>query len=450
MSDLIEHVPTDLREKIEQLPACTQTHGWFTQLTATREWLQHLDAVENTIQTWEAPNVLPDTLNMFTDGSCAFPQTPRLRLATWSFVIADADMNFAPVSRGVVPGILQTVLRAELCGALSALWFLAWSGKEGILWVDNQTVYRRINKFQRGGSPPSRMSPNHDLWEELHAVIHILGDRLVRCVRVPSHETRSDYTDSVERWALKGNTCADAEALTARSDISDSMQKCWQTMIDERNEQQSIKQALHDHFLRIGQRAIQRGSTDPTKPQLDHTAEHSIDQRTRVRSDDTPVTFAFLPDWPTRGIPQLGACGELVHQWLRYQSSQPDTMTLLVTSYQLLISFQMYCRKIGPCPQNKHWGDSESVWRDGMNFNFLLQARWFARFLKDFGKALDIPVATVYQRPDSTEHIPVWCRCYYMAISKIDMLQVDAQLQHHRCAPYKRVTQDFANFPLAY
>ena len=60
-------------------------------------------------------------LRLFLDGSCLEPQCARLRVATWAVCYADLGPGeFFPLSHGAVCGGLQTILRGEICVAISA------------------------------------------------------------------------------------------------------------------------------------------------------------------------------------------------------------------------------------------------------------------------------------------------------------------------------------------
>jgi hypothetical protein len=86
------------------------------------------------------------TLHCFTDGTAADPCNPEESLAAWS--VADAVQG--PLSWGPLPGIQQTVPRAEAFAVLSVMhWIVAFEGSVH-LWVDNQGVVDHVRDILRG------------------------------------------------------------------------------------------------------------------------------------------------------------------------------------------------------------------------------------------------------------------------------------------------------------
>ena len=71
---------------------------------------------------------------------------PEESLAAWS--VADAVQG--PLSWGPLPGIQQTVPRAEVFAVLSVMhWIVAFEGPVH-LWVDNQGVVDHVRDILRG------------------------------------------------------------------------------------------------------------------------------------------------------------------------------------------------------------------------------------------------------------------------------------------------------------
>ena len=109
----------------------------------------------------------------FTDGSGLSPEDRRLRIATWEVVVADLDSDhFLILSQGGVPGVVQTVLRAELLAVISALEWMNLYGKPGILWIDNEQVWTTVEAFRKGGSPCENTSNDYGI-EHMHFVLRL-------------------------------------------------------------------------------------------------------------------------------------------------------------------------------------------------------------------------------------------------------------------------------------
>eukprot|EP00438_Fugacium_kawagutii_P021050 Skav222606 [mRNA] locus=scaffold5038:163421:168487:- [translate_table: standard] len=454
MSEVRGSVDEDFAARVPDMKPCTATHGWFCQLPSQREFLTLLHNLPDVTRQWEVPEHLPDVLHLFTDGSALYPHEPRIRLASWGVVLANLEADvFVPLSRGVVHGIVQTVLRGEIMAALSALWFLHHAGRDGAIWSDNQQVCDNIAAFQGGQLPPSNLEPNHDLWAELYDIVQLLGRSLIKCVKVPSHEDHSMYEDTVHLWALRGNDSADKEAAGARQDMQYPIRHCWDRLVAEHHAQQSDKHILHQHFLAVGRRAVRHGSTRPIDPadEVECDDHHDAEDPPMANIvDDTPLQFETLPDWDQRSDSiSLGICGPEVYNWLHVLTTSEDSQLSWVSMYQLTISYQIFSQSIGPFLISKSWVPGEQAFPQGIGYNFLNQSKQFAHFLKTLGRAFGMKVVGTFRRPTCTEMIPVWCRCYKMNISNSMMRQVDDRLRDHHSSPYVKMKRDFKDFPIA-
>lgn len=64
-----------------------------------------------------------EVIHAFTDGTGVDPTETLVRLVAWAWVVATeaGTLNFPVMAHGGVPGQWQTVLRAEICAAISAV-----------------------------------------------------------------------------------------------------------------------------------------------------------------------------------------------------------------------------------------------------------------------------------------------------------------------------------------
>eukprot|EP00438_Fugacium_kawagutii_P031486 Skav235040 [mRNA] locus=scaffold287:261784:267003:- [translate_table: standard] len=457
MSEVWGSVETGLADRVQSMEACTSMHGWFPQLTGTKQWLRSLAALPDRTWEWEVHSHLPHVLHLFTDGSAMYPSQPRIRLASWAFVVANLETDeFLPVARGLVHGVLQTVLRGEILAALSALRFIIAKDRDGVLWADNALVVQRIAMYQSGEPPPSNLEPNHDLWAELYEAVHLVGRHLIKCVKVPSHENVDNYTDIIDRWALRGNAAADREATVARNDMPSELFHLWNALVDEHQRQVHDKMQLHKHFLAVGKKAVMKGSTAPSAPNDNGETDEEAQEFSLVPDappDDAAIPHVFypLPEWEMRNDSiALGPCGSEVFQWLHTLVNQDDSVTSWVSMYQLLISYQLHVGCWGPAKQGKFWIRSEEFWPQAFSYNFLKQSKFFTQYLKHLGRSFGLVITGSFRRPTCSELIPVWCRCYKMKISRGMMVQVDECLKRFKSTPFTKMKRDFAMFPVAY
>ena len=161
-------IPMELRKEIEKEPECIQHHAWFCepeQAALFRKALQGIRPYQ-TVQ-WVSPD-LPDTLHLFTDGSCQAPGDSRTRIASWALVLAlPAQDNFWPLAYGLVPGQHQTGGRGELIAAIQAFRCAEEHQKSFCLWTDYDRVVRLLETWEWQDVVPTAWKHDHDLQQEL-------------------------------------------------------------------------------------------------------------------------------------------------------------------------------------------------------------------------------------------------------------------------------------------
>ena len=151
-------------------------------------------------------------LHLFTDGSAIDPQSRHLRVASCSVCLADLPhMEFPPVAVGGVPGLIQTVLRAETTAAISAFKFALFQQKPFFIWTDCQVVFDRIQAMVQNDNfgIPSRQK-DHDLWNELQSLVFrgCRGRLFQRVLKISSHQDHQGFS-------ISGNEAADRAASWA-------------------------------------------------------------------------------------------------------------------------------------------------------------------------------------------------------------------------------------------
>lgn len=218
-------LPEQLLADFDTLPECTKQHGWITTPDNMKDYLDTLVALPDRSQQFHEVQVQFPVAHLFTDGSACNPTGPTdriFRVATWGVVIAALpDDNFQHLG-GSVPGILQTVLRAELWAAIAALQWILLSEVPGIIWVDNQQVYVNLEAFRVGHLPPSPTNNDHDLWERAHDLVTqaTVKGLLTKVAKVKSHVDAESLPDPIERWAVRGNHSSRHQCRTNQSHFS--------------------------------------------------------------------------------------------------------------------------------------------------------------------------------------------------------------------------------------
>ena len=173
---------------------------------------------------WEAFAALPSQIgifsvpprgwikHVFTDGTCSDPQDSDQSLAAWATVWADGG---TVISSGVVPGITQTILRAELLAVISSLQWGAQSPGELHIWCDNETVVMHMRALQQQVDGPESFS-HSDLWWDVDSLLR-QSQAEVYIHKVASHLLEGDQDSPLSNWCSKWNSIVDAQAARANT-----------------------------------------------------------------------------------------------------------------------------------------------------------------------------------------------------------------------------------------
>jgi ribonuclease HI len=229
-ADLTAQIPPEVRAEIHNLPPCTMNHGWISEPEELVLFRRSLMDLPDRSRVFLPASCDFPVAHLFTDGSGWFPKHRQLRVVTWAVVMANLpEDGFETISQGMVPGILQTVLRAEIFAVISALEWILDQGKPAIIWVDNLQVQRNLENFRLGTVCLGNMDNDHDLWLRAAALCQeaVNSQLLIKIVKVHSHEDGSQYTDPIERWAIAGNDAADQAAQEARSLFHPGFWQLW-------------------------------------------------------------------------------------------------------------------------------------------------------------------------------------------------------------------------------
>ena len=194
----------------DSLPEAFRQHG----LVPSNPWIPIL---------WESLITLPSgvdnfqfgpvgsTVHCFTDGTASQPHSAQDSLAAWSVVVAQQG----PVAWGPLPGIQQSVPRAEAYAILSTmLWIESFNFQGSVhLWVDNQGAVDHTRDILRGTFNPSEVD-HEDIWSAIATRIGRISAEIV-VHKVASHDLESNCESPLEDFARVWNEVADRQAAVA-------------------------------------------------------------------------------------------------------------------------------------------------------------------------------------------------------------------------------------------
>ena len=408
--------------QLEMVSECTHQHGWLTEAPEARLFRAQLHHLPDMTADFIASPPLHAELHMFTDGSCLHPERAVLRVATWGLVVANLfDDRFEPVGQGPLPGLHQTVVRAELTACVAALKYALTKQVPSWLWSDNQEVVDHVTACMTEGTPTSIMTRDHDLKNQILCLVQDLQRCAVtiRVVKVTSHVPPSTACDQIESWALRGNQAADECAERAREGFSQQFFALRTALCETVLAQDALRRDLHSHFIRVGSIAV----ADKQKVQAlneqvweHYSAEHGV----------TPPMLINLPrEWPHSPMPKHGNFEAAVWQWFAELVSPDEGEVHWVCWYQFLLDFQLTTGRIGfyKDQRTRQWFEIAS-WEAQQEFDFLKAAGGLASFMRSLFNKMSYTVLPENHRPAGI-CFRKWLRCIRVSISPMRIAAID-------------------------
>ena len=132
-----------------------------------------------------------------------------------------------------------------------------------------------------------------------------------------------------------------------------------------------------------------------------------------------------------------------VIKWLQGLTSSPDCVLQWVTTYQLLVDFQVQSGQNGVKYLDKRWHPI-SDWEVSNDYEFTKVAQLFGSYLRSLAKKLDQVCVLKSRRPTSSS-FSRWNKCFFMQISKRRMSEVDLLWKKRGILPIKYVQKAFRN-----
>ena len=234
------HLTPAQRAALSCLPPCYVDHGWPIILPEWEVFAGHLlrdDGLCKMSPVCPPCNGPFPLLELFTDGTAAFPEEAKLRFAAWAVTVV-AGCGFLDnhiLMGGHVHGLCQTAFRAELTAIIHAVTWAVQRRQCIRIWCDCQSVVRGLLRLLHK-QPLRKNVPHSDLWWQLRGVLAGF-EGLIQVRKVVSHCLVQQASDPVEQWAYWHNNLTDkaAEAVNLRRS-----QEFWQAW-------GGLHSALHFH-----------------------------------------------------------------------------------------------------------------------------------------------------------------------------------------------------------
>ena len=411
-----ERMDPAIRAYIMQQPDCTRLHGWFLESAEDLAFRKALIAIHDTSFAFERVPNLPDTLHLFTDGSGTDPNHPHLRIATWGVCVAALpEMEFPPVAAGGIPGLLQTVLRAEITAVTTAIHYGIHSNRPFYIWTDCQVVFDRVLTFVKDDT--SVITPkqkDHDLWQTMQSALAVSRRMglFQKILKITSHQNSMEYSQFVDRWAIKGNEAADALAIWARQLLPPEVTQAHQRLKLASQVRYKACQALHRLLVDIGNKVTSEKEELKAKEESAWDAMQS--QQPQVVEK---VSFAQLPvDLIEPAEHALGEGFQTIYTWLLTLTRETGATPMWLSSYQLYAHFQLHTNHLGFFYNRKSKQFEPLNSGHKKNYNFIRAAGWFCAMIKSFAKTVS-EECTVQPRMPFGSLFRSWQRCILLPAS---------------------------------
>ena len=435
VDDLIGLVPIDVRELIDVLPSCVADRGWTLRPSLYLVWSQMLLSIPMEVR-FCVPPVLPDILDLFTDGSCFWGHIPDFRIASWAVClglgsdVGNLAASFSVIASQPLSGLVQSAFRAELSAVAYALRFARLQSRPCRIWTDCASVLTKYHQFVSGCKRWSINGSHSDLWHLVLDEVECIGQENVIMAKVNAHVDASRTDTDIEAWLSKGNNSADCAARAANTDRGHSFWQLWARYSDEVSRANYVGSTVRDHIVQVNARWKQRKGTEGATPVV-HATKQAKQHLTMWRPplSDGPVAVRFQRLF---GVKML----QTVQRWWSDIIDRSDGAQVVWVSYaQLYIDWQLNCGHAGVLKIKGGWVDAnESTGYVPHHYSFRSRCKWFRLMIQQYGRDADFQFARATVRPASS-----WLACHIgcasLPVRSIRLDRVESWLAKHLQQP---------------
>eukprot|EP00435_Cladocopium_sp_Y103_P034195 s179_g8.t2 len=386
-------IPQPMRTAICDLPQALTCSGWSLRPSTWHAWLEYFASLP------EMPNPairLEGDVHLFTDGSCHEQHAVDRRFAGWAVISAstqgvhDFHGSFI-LDRGVLPGLLQSAIRAEIYALLRALQLSQNYEGRVFIWSDCDAVVRRFRRLQAGHELKSNAS-HCDLWREIEACLHAHKGPIV-LTRVAAHQ-KADNADLVlHEWCFRHNELADFHAVKANFDRPQSFWDLHADHVKACDAVLALNRMVQNVQLTISQEVVRN-----EQPVFVEVAPEML-EIPLPEQPWTPLPLLHIPDgavrWYGDGLVRL------ILSWF-WQTLHDCTGDMIwVSHFQLYADFMCCTGHPGPVHVHK-WEDGGQLPNIGLRgFSYKQRTRWFIKVWKESLRHLGYELQCAFGRPMS-------------------------------------------------
>lgn len=332
-------ISAESRHIIDNGFPCFRERAWAVEPPEVVLFRQALSTIVDTTDDFHWFPLYESVLDVFPDGTGVDPRWPESRLVAWAWCVAACHdpPRFVPVAGGV-PGLHQTVGRAEAMAVLSILKFAFKHSQSVRIWCDNDLVVTRFHKIVDGSLVVDKNISDEDIWGPISDLLRRIRFP-VSIHKVVSHQN-VDCLNSVEQWISLGNSQADFHAARALQNLPTSVLELQQRVSKTCSQHRKAHKELVDHFVRVGELSIQQPAV--REAAVACSEEHV--QPSSVEALDVGYIVQQL-----RGKTQTSFFFQGYDKWLQWFSGIVETgqKGRWVSWCELLIHFQLTTRILG-------------------------------------------------------------------------------------------------------
>ena len=413
---------------LQQLPACLVNHGWPVKMTSQIRLMQHFRDLPSPVFT--IPDSLPiKCIDLFTDGTCAFPREPSIRYASWAVTMALTDgatLDHAVLGCGHLSGLIQTSFRSELTALIVALQVVQKKGVRARIWTDCQAVLNKYHKVSRGWTP-SCNSSHSDLWTQVVDIFRALPVGIVSCGKVVSHGDCNQTTSGIEDWCFWHNQLADAAAGSFNQRRSEQFWVDWQRAATDLVFYRQVHEDILLVILKVGQleanflgKKLQganeahpgvRHSGGPDPARIAGDGHVPLEWKWSEKLSKRCLLSNLMPLhrwWTTVVVPMFATER---YEW--------------ISGIQMYIDFCFAVNGQGPIMLHGRWQEwNDQVWQLHATTTFARRIKMFLTLWKAYITDNHLVVPAVLRRPRSAG-VAFWCQCYQLPWPSERLLEVD-------------------------
>ena len=451
-ADLRSRLDVEVLNAIPTLPEVATVHAWSLQPSTTNDWAHYLSQLPpiQIPQVARCPGLIWD---LFVDGSCYWPEHAQFRVAAWSVVVAPT-LAVSPQASDCqvlqaqpVSGLSQTAYRAELCGLVAALMFVAQDPRWVRIWSDCESV---VNRFHLITSCKVRIKVNGkhaDLWNEVVRLVAIIGLKYIRVVKVPAHENIETAVTTFDEWVCVANSVADRAAKAANRNRQGNFWTLWEHHVGQTLLVGTLGRSIRDHIAAVGMRWVEQYK------QSDTTVVLPV--RPQPREARNPQKIWQFPD-------QVGLLGKRTRKqfgerfaqetlaWIEGWVDQSDSERIQWISFaQLFILYQLEKGTIPVVKLHGRWSVvSETGFMLPERFSFRQQAKWFRLLLQSVLKDAEVGYRTATLRPVS-EYLQCHIGCISVKLKSVKHALIETWLGAECSGPITGLGQGLDLLPPA-